>query len=255
MSMHAIPRQARGFSLVELMVALVAGLIVIGSVLAFTVSTVRAYNENIQSTRLTQDLRTSMNLVMRELRRAGFDADSVTRVLSASNPSAFTAMAVNGECVTYQYDRTDSSEVRGIRRNAATGALQMNASNSTVDCNGTTGWVDVSDPQTLEITKFTPALKTASFCTELASRPDPTDPSKTVYDIATGQVRNLSLCLKGRLRRDNTVERYVVDTARPRAENLTFQTNVAAASRCPAAPALADAMPDPATLNTNCASP
>lgn len=41
-----------GLTLIELMIAIVAGLIVIGAALTFTVSTVRAYGENIRSTRL-----------------------------------------------------------------------------------------------------------------------------------------------------------------------------------------------------------
>lgn len=254
-----------GFSLIELMIAMVAGLIVLGAVIAFTVSTVRAYGENIRSSRLTQDLRTSMTLIMRELRRAGFDGTSVTRVLTATSPSNFTAMTVSGECVVYRYDRgvggaggsAQATEVRAIRRNAAAGTLQMNASTSTVDCTAATGWVDISDPQVVDITKFTPILKTAPFCTRLSSKTDPTDPTKLVWDIAVGDVRNLSLCLKGRLRRDGAIERTVVDTSRPRAENVVFKTDVdevTADTLCPATPT-AFALSTPAQLNSDCASP
>ena len=86
-----------GFSLVELMVAMVAGLIVIGAVIVFTISTVQAYSENIRSSRLTQELRTSMNILAREVRRAGYDSASVTRVLTATNPSNFNAVSAAGE--------------------------------------------------------------------------------------------------------------------------------------------------------------
>ena len=97
-------RRQAGFSLVELMVAMVAGLIVIGAVIVFTISTVQAYSENIRSSRLTQELRTSMNILAREVRRAGYDSASVTRVLTATNPSNFNAVSAAG-CVVYRYDR------------------------------------------------------------------------------------------------------------------------------------------------------
>ncbi|HET6602740.1 MAG TPA: prepilin-type N-terminal cleavage/methylation domain-containing protein, partial [Xanthomonadaceae bacterium] len=82
--MNRIPSNSRqrqgGFSIVEAMVALVAGLIVIGAVLAFTVATVQSNTENVQATRLAQELRALMNLVARDVRRAGYDDLSLERV-------------------------------------------------------------------------------------------------------------------------------------------------------------------------------
>src|SRR3546814_14660050 len=65
-------RQHGGFSLIELMVALVIGLIVSGAVLAFTISSVRANSEYVQAVRLTQELRTVGQFIDRALRRAGY---------------------------------------------------------------------------------------------------------------------------------------------------------------------------------------
>ena len=48
-------RAQRGFSLIELMVALVVGLIVSGALLAFTISSVRANAEYVSAARLTQE--------------------------------------------------------------------------------------------------------------------------------------------------------------------------------------------------------
>ncbi|MGI8561471.1 MAG: PilW family protein [Luteimonas sp.] len=231
-------RSQQGFSLIELMIALVAGLIVIGAVLAFTVATVRAYSENIRSTRLTQDLRSGMNVVQRELRRAGFDAVATTRVLTDTNPSEFTELTVDGECVIYRYDRLlggaggapQGAEIRGIRRNATTGSLQINADGSTVTCSGTAGWQDVSDPAVVNLTEFEPALRQCSFCARLSSGVD--GAGVPVYDIATGSARNLSLSLTGALRNDATVSRQVTDSVRIRAENVSFVKNSPA--DCPA---------------------
>lgn len=221
-------RKQQGFSLIELMVALVAGLIVIGAVLAFTMSTLRAYSDNIRSTRLTQDLRSGMNVVQRELRRAGFDGVATTRVLTDTNPSNFTELSISGECVIYRYDRSlggaggmpQGAEIRGIRRNAATGALQVNADGSIVNCAGNTGWQDVSDPAVVNITEFAPELRECSFCTRFASGVD--GAGNPVFDIATGSARNLSLTLSGVLRNDATVARQVNDSVRVRAESIAF---------------------------------
>lgn len=58
-------RQSRGFSLVELMISLAIGLIVVSAVLAFTLSSLTANSEYVQSTRLSQELRNSMDFISR----------------------------------------------------------------------------------------------------------------------------------------------------------------------------------------------
>lgn len=253
-------RLAAGFTLVELMISIVIGLIVIGAVIAFTVSTVRAYGENISSTRLTQDLRTSVNVITRELRRAGFDSTSVTRVLTSTTPSNFNAVNVSGNCVTYQYDRgvggwggtAAATELRGVRLNTATGALQLNASGTAVACGGTgSDWVDISDPQVVEITKFTPQVYQSRFCTNLATNA-PTPPATTpTYQIAQGSVRNLAICVQGRLRRDNSIVRQVGNVIRIRSEDVQFVND--SATPCPAV--TVDALPTLTEFNQTCAAP
>lgn len=246
-----------GFSLIELMIAMVVGLIILGAVLTFTVSMIRAYSENIRSTRLTQDLRTGMNVMVRELRRAGFDSTSVTRVLTDENPSTFNAMTVTGNCVTYEYDRgvggaggtPAATEVRGIRLNSTTGALQMIATGAAVDCAGTgAGWVDVTDPSIVEVTAFTPKLINSPFCSDLGNIPAP--PAPTVYQKAEGSVRNLTVCLKGRLRSDPSIARHITSTTRVRAEKVNFILD--SSTNCPSPATNADVMPSPLVLNTEC---
>lgn len=107
-----------GLSLVELMVALVAGLIVVGAVLTFTMSSLRANTHFIESTRLTQELRTNLSLITDELRRAGYDEASmqyVARPATYTQVSPFSTMLLNtnpdgdtatqDSCVVFAYDR------------------------------------------------------------------------------------------------------------------------------------------------------
>ena len=101
--MKRIPltRKAAGFSLVELMVAMVIGLIVIGAVLALVMAMIRTNNQTIQSTRLTQELRGTAAVITSELQRAG----------SAENPFNLTGTAALGTvddttagCIKYSYN-------------------------------------------------------------------------------------------------------------------------------------------------------
>jgi prepilin-type N-terminal cleavage/methylation domain-containing protein len=136
-----ISKPVRGFSLVELMIALAAGLVVSTAVVAFLLSSFKGNGDYVQSTRLTQELRNSMDLVTRDLRRAGYDGKSMQYVATGdispfsriqfcndSDDCAVTATAPL-TCVIYSYDRPnstwgqvdiDNGEVRGIRRRTRT---------------------------------------------------------------------------------------------------------------------------------------
>jgi Tfp pilus assembly protein PilW len=74
------PRRARagGFSLVELMVALVVGLFVVGAVLALVLAIMKSNRQTLQSTRLNQELRATMGVVINDLRRARGTEDPLT---------------------------------------------------------------------------------------------------------------------------------------------------------------------------------
>lgn len=110
-----------GFSLIELMVAMVAGLIVAGAVLAFAVASMKSNGDYLISTRLTQDLRSTLDLVTRELRRSGYDEDSLGYV-SSNSGSGFARLLLGDEtatgsglyqCVIFAYDRAGGSVVGG----------------------------------------------------------------------------------------------------------------------------------------------
>lgn len=110
----------RGFSLIELMVALVVGLIVSGAAIGFVVSIAKANSEDIQVTRLTQELRSVSEVITKEIRRARFVVDPIGNVaqggagssvrdpVRATNPDSGNA---HYQCLTLHYDHpsTDSS--------------------------------------------------------------------------------------------------------------------------------------------------
>lgn len=236
---QAARSSAGGFSLVELMVGMVVGLIVAGSALAFTVATMRSYGENIRSSRLSGDLASAMNLVVGELRRAGYDAVSVGRLFTDDVPSSFADVAVSGSCITYRYDRgvgalgnaPDGSEMRAIRLDTATGELQLHSS-ATSGCATTGTWSPLTDPQVVEITAFTPTLSEVPFCSVVASYPDPANPAgPDLHDRVEGAIREVTLEMTGRLRSDASVSRTIENASRIRADRIQFVT--AAATGCP----------------------
>lgn len=249
------PGSIRGFSLIEMMVAIVAGLIVIGAVLAFAVSMIRSYNENIRSTRLTQDLRTAMGLAVREARRSGYDRTSVQRVLTDNLPLpnlATLSVSTSGDCFAYQYDRgnaTATRQNRAIRWNSTAGTLQMKTADTAVTCADTSGWEDVSDPAVVNVTGFKVVERKSPFCVDLHKSKDPVT-GNDVYLRAEGLVRNLSFCVRGALRSDATIARSIADSGRTRAEVVSFLKNQT--TGCPTTLAVPDTMKTSAELISDC---
>jgi prepilin-type N-terminal cleavage/methylation domain-containing protein len=253
------PASARGFSLVELMVAMVAGLIVVGAVGAFALSSLRANSEFIRATRLTQELRTSLGFVTDELRRAGYDEramDFVFRPTTFTGVSPFTTINIVGPnsvdgCVVYAYDRLPGTagslelangEMRAVRRvqrnvnGQSVGVLEFAESSvgvspacngatpdySTypVSCNGASGWCALSDPRILDVTALT--LSDAGIVN--------LTPGGLSLPI---QIRRIDVDLRGRLINATDITRGVHADVRVRADCVRANPGL----NCTAAPA------------------
>jgi prepilin-type N-terminal cleavage/methylation domain-containing protein len=119
--------RARGFSLIELMVALVAGLIVVGAVLALVASIMQSNRETLQSTRLNQELRATLAVVANDLRRARSVEDPLTVAVAAGgNPFAAVSTATAG-CVMYAYEGALDGPWHLIRLDSGAVVLQATA--------------------------------------------------------------------------------------------------------------------------------
>lgn len=100
-------RGAGGFSLIEVMVAMVAGLILIGAVIALVTSVAQANALAMQSIRLTQELRALMDITTRDVRRAGTVANPIARIgKDTANPYGTITVANSGACIRFQYSNT-----------------------------------------------------------------------------------------------------------------------------------------------------
>lgn len=255
-------KKSLGFSMIELMIAMAIGLVVIGSVLAFTLSSITTNTEYVQATRLSQELRNSMDFVSRELRRAGYDQNigSYTAKYSLSNlvtsPFArvFTTNDANDDgidgdgCVIYAYDRTGGTggtvdlargEIRALRLATRTvdgsdvGVLEVAESSAGVTpaCNG-------ASPN---YANYPATCSSAGWC----ALSDPRVLNLTEFNLDTSgyiiqpgtaisvplTMREIGIELQGQLRRsqDGTVTRGIRSDVKIRADCLEASANCALA--------------------------
>jgi prepilin-type N-terminal cleavage/methylation domain-containing protein len=242
-----------GFSLIELMIALAIGLIVVGAVLAFTLSSVTTNSEYIQSTRLSQELRNSMDFVSRELRRAGYDQNNASYTARSTVAAPvispfgriFATTDANGtgtatdSCVIYAYDRDAGTsgtvelargEIRAIRLGytpAGVGVIEVaeSATGVTPACGGAAP----------DYTKYPATCSSAGWC----ALSDPTVINITAFNVTRNDlvqpgsatatpvvIREFNVELIGRLVRsaDGTVTRGIRSTVKVRADCLEAST-------------------------------
>jgi prepilin peptidase dependent protein B len=167
-----------GVSLIELMIGIVVGMVVVAAVIAIYVSTIRGGNNTLRTARLNQELRATMDIMVRDIRRAGFNGWNAagTIVLSTDNDFAkrvagglqtdlrVQTVVNNGDCILFAYDLSnwgviDASEYMGFR--LSNGAVQMRRSGTTTNsanCSDGT-WDPLTDSNMVNITAL-------SFSTE-----------------------------------------------------------------------------------------
>lgn len=180
------PRQ-RGLSLIELMVAMAAGMIVVAGVTSVYISTLTSSSGTLKQSRLNQELTTVMSVMSNDIRRAGIwqgaggalystpqsnqFSSSGNTALTIVNRSSNTAVdpfgaawpgTSSGDCILYAYDSPgsgtlgtlDNSDIVGFRLNS--GVVQMRTQGDTSTTNNdlcTTGtWNDMSDAEAITIT-------------------------------------------------------------------------------------------------------
>jgi type IV pilus assembly protein PilW len=174
----------KGLTLIELMIAMLLSILVTGMIISMFTSSIGGHAQAIRTMRLNQDMRIAMDMMVRDIRRAGYW--SGTNV--ASNPHAtalsgslpigiFDFGAGTDNCVLVSYDEdedavTTSEEFFGFRLNgteleslATTSAAVSNPNCASVFNNN---WQDLLDTNTVQVNGLTfttyPA-STAAFAT------------------------------------------------------------------------------------------
>jgi type IV pilus assembly protein PilW len=158
----------KGLTLIELMIALVLSLLVTGMVISMFSSSIGGHAQAIRTMRLNQDMRITMDMIVRDIRRAGYW--SGTTVASNSHASLiggtlpigifdFQTGADNCVLVSYDHDADDTTsndKVFGYRL-LDTGVLQTVNQDiaSVAGCSTPTAWQALIDDNTVQVNELT----------------------------------------------------------------------------------------------------
>lgn len=174
-------RLPHGFGLIELLISIVIGLIVVAGITSLVVATLRANTDNLQMTRLTQEMRGVTQLVTRDLRRAGFDRTAI-RDFGTGGQTNNAFMGINAfddsntekdlsagfdstaaeraTCILFSYDAdgdgdAQPGEFRGFRLDADNNAIEVKVSGAATDADCSDGtWETLTDTATVRVDEF-----------------------------------------------------------------------------------------------------
>jgi prepilin-type N-terminal cleavage/methylation domain-containing protein len=101
----SIFKQKEGITLIELLVALVIFGIVIGAIYRLFIVQTKAYTVQDQAVEVQQNVRSAMEILLRDLRMTGYDDDSAASNFTVTTPIA-PPLSDNSITVSYEYYNT-----------------------------------------------------------------------------------------------------------------------------------------------------
>jgi prepilin-type N-terminal cleavage/methylation domain-containing protein len=160
----------RGFSLMEVIVSMGISLVATTAMVALMANSLGNAGRVINMTKLSDDLRSTMQLMTRDVRRASYNAnallcygnDDCTTDGSVTQP-ADIFISDAADCFTFSLDRDHDgdgteNDAGGFRRVVVggVGAIEMWTGGNQPDCTAGQGgnWVQMTNPESMDITTF-----------------------------------------------------------------------------------------------------
>lgn len=238
-------RHQAGFTLMETMISLALSLVVTSAMVVLMGNSLGTTTRIIQMTQLTDELRNTMSMLTRDIRRANYSANAAYCYANSDCGLGIDADATGDNqatqwgdidttvagCVRFALDRSGPDDVPdGDASNDPMGAFRLRevvqgddvigviemyvvTTPDVPDCSPTVtdGWVAVTDPDFVDITEFV-VSDDDSFTGSIAGEAGAT---------ITQRSRQIQVELEGQLLRDDTISRRIEDIIKVRNDMIT----------------------------------
>jgi Tfp pilus assembly protein PilW len=212
------PNKQQGVSLMEVLIAMSISMVVTASMVALMANSLGTTGRIIKMTKLSDDMRTTMQMMTRDVRRTSFNSNSMycyANVDCGSDGAAILAADISindsNDCFSFLVDR----EWDGDSTNSAAGAfrrvtvgdigvIEMWSGDESPNCDavaGTDSWVQVTNPENMDIFAFS-VDEDLSYEVEIFN-----DGTNTLSQ----KIRKIRMNMRGRLVVDNTIVRRIED--------------------------------------------
>jgi len=218
-------RSSSGLSIMELLIGMAIGLFILSGSLSLFATQIASSRRLGLETRFNQDLRATLDLMTRDLRRGAYWGNALAGTsLAQHNPYAAITLTpvMDPRQILYSYARDptensslDSNEVFGFR--LAGGAIQMCFGGSSAStCNN---WQTLSNTDILTISKFSITPTQTEIDVRAACAKTCTD-SALALTCPRIQIRNYAITLTGTSTSDAALSRTLRSQVRVRNDAL-----------------------------------
>jgi len=235
-------RRSHGMSLVELMVGITIGLFVVAAAATLVTAQLGDNRRLLTETQVQQDLRASMDIITRQLRRAGALEDNFAQSGMAERAGALTGgkrtkcPSASGELcssVTPGSASADNVKFYFMLNPAERGDFGFKLDSGVIKSKtGAGGWQELTDSSTLKVTK----LEVRTLKVDSEELPCP----KVCADGTTAcwpqlSVRTISITIEAESKIDTAVRRQIQNEVRLRNDEMQFRDLINATPLvCPA---------------------
>lgn len=218
MKTNSLNRQ-RGATMMEVLIAMTISLVVTAAMIAMMSNTLGTTARIIHMSKLSDDMRVAMQMMTRDVRRASYNANAMFCYanLDCGTDAGGPALAGNividdaGSCFTFLTDRlhdgnSTNDAAGGFRRvvREGVGVIEMWTGDNSPNCAdaaGAAGWVEITDPEQMDIFAFS-VDDDDSYDEDILD-----NDTRTV----TQWVRKIRMNMQGRLVLDSSITRHVED--------------------------------------------
>jgi type II secretory pathway component PulJ len=211
-----IIKKTRGFTLVELLIALVINIFLLAGLIDIFVANLEHYRKILNANMLQEQLQSAIYFMTNEIRRAGYSALATNDIGSGQNNNAFmttsTDITINStnNCILFTYDRTGTGSLPAINANIdderygyrlSNNILQTRPPGALFSCTAiTSNWENMIDPNVITITALSFTLNT------------------TTLSATNGQllVRSVDISITGQLTSNSAVVKTITSHVRVR---------------------------------------
>jgi prepilin peptidase dependent protein B len=174
-----IVKKIRGFTLVELMIALAINIFLLAGLIDIFVVNLEHYRKIFNANELQEQLQSAMYFMTNEIRRAGYSSTAGSDIGSGQNNNAFMAattdISVNGtnNCILFTYDRTGTGSLPAISASIdderygyrlSSSTLQTRPPGALFSCTAAaSNWENMTDPNVITITSLSFTLNTTTL--------------------------------------------------------------------------------------------
>lgn len=213
---------SRGFSLIELMLAMLIMIIASTTMVQIAANVFRTNTQSIQMIQLSQGMRSAIQLISRDIRRSGFNSDALANFLTTEAISS--GVTIGGldanntaNCLQVQYENLEGearNAVYRLRVISDVGRVSAHfAANATcATAVSDIAWVDITNPLLSNISTLGFVLN--SQLTNVAKNTI----NGNVIQVGLEQI---SIVISASLRTNDTVNRSIINEVQIRNQYLT----------------------------------